>query len=98
MTKAELVSKLAERGNITKKQADDILTILGDIIKESLQKGEKTVLPGVGSFSCVDRKAKTGRNPRTGVEIRIPAKKAAKFSVSSALTDALNTQGKSKID
>jgi DNA-binding protein HU-beta len=90
MTKAELVSTLAERGNITKKQADDILTILGDTIKESLQKGEKTVLPGIGSFSCVDRKAKTGRNPRTGVEIRIPAKKAAKFSVTSALTDALN--------
>ena len=89
---------MAERGKITKKQADDILTILGETIRESLQKGEKTVLPGIGSFSCVDRKAKTGRNPRTGAEITIPAKKAAKFSVSSALTDALNTQGKSKID
>ena len=98
MTKAELVSTLAERGSITKKQAEDILTVLGDTVKESLQKGEKTVLPGIGSFSCVDRKAKTGRNPRTGVEIRIPAKKAAKFSVSSALADALNKPGQAKID
>ena len=89
MTKADLVSTLAERGKITKKKAEDILTILGETIKESLQKGEKTILPGIGSFSRVDRKAKTGRNPRTGVEIKIPAKKAAKFSVSSTLIDAL---------
>ena len=93
MTKAELVSRLAERANITKKQAEDILTVLGEAVKESLQKGEKTVLPGIGSFSCVDRKPKTGRNPRTGAEIKIPAKKAAKFSVSSTLTDALNKPG-----
>jgi len=98
MTKADLVSTLAERGKITKKQAEDILTILGETIKESLQKGEKTILPGIGSFSRVDRKAKTGRNPRTGVEIKIPAKKAAKFSVSSTLTDALNKPGTAKID
>jgi len=98
MTKADLVSTLAERGKITKKQAEDILTILGETIKESLQKGEKTILPGIGSFSCVDRKAKTGRNPRTGVEIKIPAKKAAKFSVSSTLIDALNRPGTAKID
>ena len=98
MTKADLVSTLAERGKITKKQAEDILTILGETIKESLQKGEKTILPEIGSFSCVDRKAKTGRNPRTRVEIKIPAKKAAKFSVSSTLTDALNKPGTAKID
>jgi len=98
MAKADLVSTLAEKGKITRKQTDEILTLLGESIKESLQKGEKTILPGIGSFSCVDRKARTGRNPRTGVEIAIPAKKAAKFSVSSALTDALNKQGKAKID
>ena len=98
MTKADLVSTLAERGKITKKQAEDILTILVETIKESLQKGEKAILPGIGSFSCVDRKAKTGRNPRTGAEIAIPAKRAAKFSVSSALTDVLNRPGAAKID
>jgi len=98
MTKDELVTKLAESTSITKKKADEILSALADSISESLQKGEKTVLPGIGSFSCVDRKAKTGRNPRTGAEIKIPAKRAAKFSVSTALATALNDMGKAKVD
>ncbi len=98
MTKDELVTTLAESSNITKKKADEILTVLAKSISEALRKGEKTVLPGIGSFSCVERKAKTGRNPRTGAEIKIPAKRAAKFSVSTALATALNTAGKAKID
>ena len=98
MTKDELVTKLAESTSITKKKADEILSALADSISESLQKGEKTVLPGIGSFSCVDRKEKTGRNPRTGAEIKIPAKRAAKFSVSTALATALNDMGKAKVD
>ena len=97
MTKAELVSRLAASGTITKKQAEEILSVLADAIKESLQKGEKTILPGIGSFSCVERKARTGRNPRSGVEIRIPAKRTAKFSISEALAGALDS-GKAKID
>ena len=98
MTKDELVTKLAELGGITKKKADEILSVLADTVTESLQKGEKTVLPGIGSFSCVVKKARTGRNPRTGVEIKIPAKRAAKFSVSTALATALDKGGKAKID
>jgi nucleoid DNA-binding protein len=98
MTKDELVTKLAESTSITKKKADEILSALADSISESLQKGEKTVLPGIGSFSCVDRKARMGRNPRTGVEIKISARKTAKFSVSAALATALNDTGKAKID
>lgn len=98
MTKDELVTKLADLGNITKKKADEILSILADTVSESLQKGEKTVLPGIGSFSCVVKKARTGRNPRTGAEIKIPAKKAAKFSVSTALASALEKGGRATID
>jgi len=98
MTKDELVTRLAESSNITKKKADEILSVLAESISEALRKGEKTPLPGIGSFSCVERKAKTGRNPRTGAVIKIPAKKAAKFSVSTALATALNTAGKAKID
>ena len=98
MTKADLISKLAQSGDITKKQAEQMLTALADAIKESLEKGEKTLLPGIGSFSCVERKARTGRNPRTGAEIKIPAKKTARFSVSSALADALDKAGKAKVD
>ena len=98
MTKDELVTTMAESSNITKKKADEILTVLAESISEALRKGEKTVLPGIGSLSCVDKKARTGRNPRTGAEIKIPAKKTAKFSVSTALAAALNTTGKAKID
>jgi len=97
MTKAELVSKLAESGNITQKQAEKILTALADAVKESLQKGGKAVLPGLGSLSCVERRARTGRNPRTGAEIRIPAKRTARFSVSTSLSDALD-RTKTKVD
>ena len=68
MTKDELVTKLAESTSITKKKADEILSALADSISESLRKGEKNVLPGIGSFSRVDRKTRTGRNPRTGKE------------------------------
>ena len=98
MTKDELVTTMAESSNITKKKADEILSVLADSVSEALRKGERIVLPGIGSFSCVGRKARTGRNPRTGAEIKIPAKKAAKFSVSTVLATALNTAGKAKID
>jgi DNA-binding protein HU-beta len=98
MTKDELVTELAGSTGITKKKADEILSTLADTIGESLRKGEKAVLPGIGSLSCVVRKARTGRNPRTGVEIKMPAKKAAKFSVSAALATALNNTGKVNID
>ncbi len=97
MTKAELISKLAESGNITQKQAEKILTALADAVTESLQKGEKAVLPGLGSLSCVERRARTGRNPRTGAEIRIPAKRTARFSVSTSLSGALD-RTKAKTD
>ena len=97
MTKAELVSKLAESGNITQKQAEKILTALADAVTESLQKGEKAVLPGIGSLSCVERRARAGRNPRTGEAIKIPAKRTAKFSVSTSLSDAID-RTKTKID
>lgn len=66
MTKAGLVSKLAESGDVTKTKAEQILIVLADTIKESLQKGEKGVIPGIGTLSCAERSARTGRNPRSG--------------------------------
>ena len=98
MTKRDIVGKLAEAGGITKKQADHLLTTLEDIVRESLQKGDKIVLPGIGSISCIARKAKIGRNPRTGEAMPIPAKRAAKFSLSTTLAAALNEKGKAIID
>ena len=66
MSKAEFVPKLAEAGKITKKQADDIFSAFVGMISTSLQNGERVALPGLGVFSVVGRKARTGRNPRTG--------------------------------
>ena len=90
MNKGEFVVKLAEEGKITKKQAEGIFSIFVGAIATSLQKGERVALPGFGIFSVVDRKAKIGRNPRTGAEIKVPAKKAVKFSASSVLGVSLN--------
>jgi DNA-binding protein HU-beta len=90
MTKAEMVAKLSQSAKITKKQAEQLFSTFVDMISNSLMKNERIALPGLGSFSCVQRKARTGRNPRTGAEIKIPARKAVKFSTSSALAKGLN--------
>lgn len=73
-----MVAKLAEVASIQKKQAEKALTALVDMIKAFLAKGERIVLPGLGSFFAVAKKARTGRNPRTGTALKIPAKKAVK--------------------
>lgn len=90
MSKAEFVPTLAEAGGITKKQADQIFSAFVGMIASSLQNGQRVALPGIGVFSVIDRKAKTGRNPRTAQEIKIPARKAVKFSASSVLNTGLN--------
>jgi DNA-binding protein HU-beta len=90
MSKAEFCTKIAEAGKVTKKQADEIFSAFLGTITASLQKGERIALPGLGVFSVVERKAKTGRNPRTGEQIEIPARKAVRFSISSSLNTGLN--------
>jgi DNA-binding protein HU-beta len=90
MRKSEFVAKLSEAGKITKKQAEQVFSAFVETIKASLQKAERIALPGLGSFSSIQRKARAGRNPRTGAAIKIPARKAVKFSASRALSNALN--------
>ena len=90
MSKAEFVAKLAEGGKITEKQAESVFSAFVGMISTSLKNGERVALPGFGVFTVVDRKAKTGRNPRTGAQIKIPARKAVKFSASSVLATGLN--------
>jgi DNA-binding protein HU-beta len=60
------------------------------MVAASIKKGERVALPGLGVFSVVQKKARTGRNPATGAAIKIPARKAVKFSVSSTLKQGLN--------
>ena len=85
MTKAEIVAKVAEEIKVTKKVAEGAFQTVIRCIEGALKKGEKTIIVGFGTFSVADRKARKGRNPRTGKEIKIAAKKVPKFTAGAAL-------------
>ncbi len=84
MNKSELISAMALKAGLTKVQAKNALDALMDTSKEALKKGEKIALIGFGTFSVLDRKARTGHNPATGKSIKIPAKKVVKFKPGAA--------------
>ncbi|GAB6182892.1 HU family DNA-binding protein [Thermodesulfovibrio hydrogeniphilus] len=89
MTKADLVGKIASKAGLTKAEAAKALDATIEAIKESLKKGEKVTLVGFGSFYISKRKARKGRNPRTGQEIKIPATKVPKFTAGKTLKEAV---------
>jgi DNA-binding protein HU-beta len=89
MTKADLIGKVATKAGLTKAEAAKALDSTVEAIKEALKKGEKVTLVGFGSFYVTKRKARKGRNPRTGQEIKIPATKIPKFSAGKSLKDAV---------
>ena len=88
MTKAEIVTKVAEKIQIPKAAAAKALAVVTDSIAQAIRKGDKVTLIGFGTFSVANRKARKGRNPRTGKEIKIAAKKVPKFSAGAALKAA----------
>ena len=90
MNKTELVAAMAERAEISKKDAEAALKAFTDVVAEELKKGEKIQLVGFGTFEVSERAARTGRNPQTGEEMPIAASKAPKFKAGKALKDALN--------
>jgi nucleoid DNA-binding protein len=89
MTKAELIEKIAAGSGLSKADAARALDSTLDAIKASLKKGQKVTLVGFGTYSVSKRKARKGRNPRTGQVINIPAGKTPKFTAGKALKDAL---------
>ena len=89
MTKIELVDKMAKEAKVSKAAAAKALDSFVDGVKKALKKGDKVVLIGFGTFSVSQRKARKGRNPQTGKEIKIPARKAPKFSAGKALKDGV---------
>lgn len=89
MTKAELVDVVASGASISKAAATKAIDSLINGITKALKKGDKVTLVGFGTFSVRKRKARTGRNPRTGKEIKIPAAKAPKFTPGKALKQAI---------
>jgi len=88
MTKAEIVAKVAEEIKVSKTAAAKALTVITDSIAQALRKGGKVSLIGFGKFSVAERKARKGRNPQTGKEIKIAAKKVPKFSAGAGLKAA----------
>jgi len=89
MTKIELVDKMAKDAKVTKAAAGKALDSFVDGVKKALKKGDKVTLIGFGTFSVTQRKARKGRNPQTGKEIKIAARKAPKFSAGKALKTAV---------
>ncbi len=90
MNKAELVAVMAEKAEISKKDAEKALKAFTDVVAEEMKKGEKVQLVGFGTFETSERAARTGRNPQTGAEMTIPASKAPKFKAGKALKDMVN--------
>ena len=90
MNKQDLVSKVAEAADVSKQKAALAVDAVIEAVKGSLKAGEDVRLVGFGTFSVSDRAATTGRNPRTGEPIKIPASKQPKFKAGKELKEAVN--------
>ena len=90
MNKTELVAAMAEKTELSKKDAEKALKAFTDGVAEELKKGEKVQLVGFGTFEIAEREAREGRNPRTGETMTIAASKSPKFKAGKALKDSLN--------
>ena len=89
MTKPELIAKIAEKSNITRKQAAATLTVLTDTITETLTAGDKLSILSLGTFEVKQHAARTGHNPRTGETVEIAARRVPAFKPAKALKDAI---------
>jgi len=89
MTKPELITKIAEKTNLSKKQAAAALDALTGTITETLKAEGKLAIPSLGTFEVKERAARTGRNPQTGEKVEISAKKIPAFKPAKALKDAV---------
>ena len=90
MNKAQLVAAIAEKADLSKKDAEKALVAFEEAVTETLKKGEKIQLVGFGTFEVAERSARTGINPQTKKKIKIAASKAPKFKAGRGLKDAVN--------
>ena len=90
MNKTELVAAIAEKTELSKKDAEKALKAFTDVVAEELKKGEKIQLVGFGTVEVAERPARDGRNPLTGKAMKIPASKSPKFKAGKALKDTVN--------
>lgn len=96
MNKGELVTELAKKTELSRKDAEKALNAFVDTVSDSLAKGDKIQLIGFGTFEVKNRPARVARNPRTGEEIKIAASKAPVFKAGKGLKDKVNTKKKGK--
>lgn len=90
MNRTELVAAMAEKTQLSKKDADLALKAFIDVVSEEMQKGEKVQLVGFGTFEVSERAAREGRNPQTGETMTIAASKSPKFKAGKVLKDLVN--------
>jgi DNA-binding protein HU-beta len=89
LNKADLISSVAEKAEVPKKEAEKAVNAVFVAIEEALTRGEKIQLVGFGTFEVRDRAARTGRNPQTGEEIQISATRVPAFRAGKALKDSI---------
>ena len=90
LTKAELIEAVAAAAGLLKKDADAIVNVVLDTMVQSLRAGSKIEIRGFGSFRLRDRQARIGRNPRTGAEVQVPAKRVCYFKPGKTLKKILS--------
>jgi DNA-binding protein HU-beta len=96
MTKTDIVEKIAKETKVTKSIAAKAFEVVVGSVKDALQKGDKVSIVGFGTFGVATRKARKGRNPKTGQEIKIAAKKSPKFTPGKNLKEIVNGPAKAK--
>jgi len=97
MNKGELVDAVAENASVTKKQADAVLSAALEAIMKAVSEGDKVTLVGFGSFESRERKAREGRNPKTGDKMEIPATRVPAFSAGKLFKDRVAPPKEPKI-
>lgn len=90
MNKTELVAEIAAKTGFTKKDTGAVVETILNVITDTLVSGDEVGITGFGKFSVVDKPARVSRNPKTGEEVKVPAKKAPKFKASTNLKSAIN--------
>src|SRR5437764_5411393 len=91
MTKADVVESVCKEAGFSKKESAEIVEMVFDTIKDTLERAEKIKLSGFGNFIVREKKSRVGRNPQTGTEIEISARRVLTFRPSQVLKNALNT-------
>lgn len=91
MNKSDLINQVAASTGLSKTKAGEAIDSILESMKNALSKGDKVTLVGFGSFTSTKRKARKGRNPKTGQEITIPEKNVVKFKSGSFLSESVNS-------